>query len=80
MHKSIEDDQNSLLSRYKGEKVLCSGKIVEGSVRDEVVREANSGDYGLVVMGAFGRSGKTRISALLEQIGGAVSPPLLVVR
>ncbi|HOI57945.1 MULTISPECIES: universal stress protein [unclassified Methanoculleus] len=80
MHKSIEDDQNSLLSRYKGEKVLCSGKIVEGNVRDEVVREANTGAYGLVVMGAFGKSGKTRISALLEEIGGAVRPPLLVVR
>ncbi|PKL62550.1 MAG: universal stress protein [Methanomicrobiales archaeon HGW-Methanomicrobiales-2] len=80
MRKSIEDDQNSILSRYKGEKVRCSSKIVEGSIRDEVLREANSGEYGLVVMGTFGRSGKTRISALLEQIGGAVRPPLLVVR
>jgi nucleotide-binding universal stress UspA family protein len=80
MRKSIEDDQNSILSRYQGEKVLCSGKIVEGSIKDEVIREANSGGYGLVVMGAFGRSGKARISALLEQIGGVVRPPLLVVR
>ncbi len=80
MRKSIEDDQNSILSRYRGEKILCEGKIVEGGIRDEVLKEANSGEYGLVVMGAFGRSGKARISALLEQIGGAVRPPLLVVR
>lgn len=80
MKKSIADDQNNILTRYRGEKILCSGKIVEGNIRDEVIKEANSGGYGLVVMGAFGRSGKNRISALLEQIGGAVKPPLLVVR
>ncbi len=80
MRKSIQDDQNSILTRCAGEKVRTSAKIVEGSARDEVLKEANSGEYGLVVMGAFGRSGKTRLSALLEEIGGAVRPPLLVVR
>lgn len=80
MHKSTEDDLAGILSRYTGEKVRCSSKIVEGRVRDEVVRVANSGEYGLVVMGAFGKSGKTRIGALLEDIGGAIRSPLLVVR
>ncbi|MDD4251774.1 universal stress protein [Methanoculleus horonobensis] len=80
MRKSIEDDQNGILTRYQGEKIRCSSKIVEGSIREEVLKETNSGEYGLIVMGAFGRSGKSRISALLEQIGGAVKPPLLVVR
>jgi nucleotide-binding universal stress UspA family protein len=80
MRKSIEDDQNQILSRYRGEQIRCSTKMVEGRIRDEVLREANSGEYGLVVMGTFGRSGKSRVSALLEQIGGVVRPPLLVVR
>ena len=80
MRKSTQQELTAILSRYTGEKVRCSSKIMEGRIRDEVLREANSGEYGLVVMGAFGRSGKTRISALLEQIGGAVRPPLLVVR
>lgn len=80
MRKSIEDDQNSILSRYRGEKIRCSSKIVEGRIKDRILGEANSGAYGLVVMGAFGRSGKARISSLLEEIGGAVKPPLLVVR
>jgi nucleotide-binding universal stress UspA family protein len=80
MRKSIHDDQNNILTRCAGEKVRGSAKVVEGSTREEVLKEANSGDYGLVVLGAFGRSGKTRLSALLEQIGGAVRPPLLVVR
>lgn len=80
MHKSIEEELAGILSRYKGEKIGCSSKIVEGHIRDEVLRETNSGEYGLVVMGAFGKSGKTRISTLLEEIGGAVRPPLLVVR
>lgn len=80
MHKSIQDEIDGILSRYRGEKVRCSSKIVEGHIRDEVLREANSGEYGLVVMGAFGKSGKARLSSLLEEIGGAVRPPLLVVR
>ncbi|WP_214019261.1 universal stress protein [Methanoculleus sp.] len=80
MRESIEGDQNSILSRYRGEKIRCSSKIVEGCIREEVLREANSGEYGLVVIGAFGRSGKARISTLLEEIGGTVRPPLLVVR
>ncbi|BBL67776.1 universal stress protein [Methanoculleus chikugoensis] len=80
MRKSIEDDQNSILTRYQGERIRCSTKIVEGAIREEILEEANSGEYGLIVMGAFGRSGKSRIGALLEQIGGAVRPPLLVVR
>ncbi|WP_292366468.1 MULTISPECIES: universal stress protein [unclassified Methanoculleus] len=80
MRESIKGDQNSILSRYQGEKIRCSSKIVEGRIRDEVLKEANSGEYGLVVMGAFGRSGKARISTLLEEIGGTVRPPLLVVR
>jgi len=80
MRKSIQDDQHSILSRCREEKIRCSPKIVEGRIRDETLTEANSGEYGLVVMGACGRSGKARISALLEQIGGAVRPPLLIVR
>lgn len=80
MHKNIEQELAGILSRYKGEKIECSSKVVEGQIREEVLREVNSGEYGLVVMGAFGKSGKTRISTLLEEIGGAVRPPLLVVR
>ncbi len=80
MRKNIEEEIASLLSRYREERIACSAKIVEGHIRDEVLQEANSGDYGLVVMGAFGKSGKARISTLLEQIGGAVRPPLLVIR
>ncbi|WP_332449684.1 universal stress protein [Methanoculleus sp.] len=80
MHKNIQDEQSSILARASGEKLRCSSKIVEGRAGDEIVREANAGTYSLVVMGAFGKSGKARISALLEEIGGAVRPPLLVVR
>ncbi|MCK9297656.1 MAG: hypothetical protein M0P21_01675 [Methanoculleus sp.] len=54
--------------------------IVEGRIKDEVLKEANSGAYGPVVMRAFGRSGKARNSSLLEEIGGAVNPPLPVAR
>ncbi|HNQ33943.1 MAG TPA: metal ABC transporter permease, partial [Methanoculleus sp.] len=69
-----------ILSRSREENIRCSSKIVEGRVREEVVNEANSGGYGLVVMGAFGKSGKARIGALIEDIGGVIRPPLLIVR
>ena len=75
MRKSTEGDIAGILSRSREENIRCSSKIVEGRVR-----EANSGGYGLVVMGAFGKSGKARIGALIEDIGGVIRPPLLIVR
>ena len=80
MRKSTEGDIAGILSRSREENIRCSSKIVEGRVREEVVNEANSGGYGLVVMGAFGKSGKARIGALIEDIGGVIRPPLLIVR
>jgi nucleotide-binding universal stress UspA family protein len=80
MRKSIQDELSEIRYHYNKENLTCASKIVEGYVQDEVLKEANSGDYALVVMGAYGKSGKGRFSDLLEQIGGAVEPPLLVVR
>ena len=80
MRKSTETDLAGILFRSREEKVPCSSKIVEGRIREEVIKEANSGEYGLIVMGAFGKSGKARIGALLEDIGGEIRSPLLIVR
>ncbi len=80
MRKSINHELSELITYYAKQKVECSTKIVEGKVRDEVITEANSGDYHLIVMGAYGKSGKSHTGTLFEQIAGLVNPPILIVR
>jgi nucleotide-binding universal stress UspA family protein len=80
MKKSINTELNDLLYYYTREDISCSTRIVEGSVSEEVVREANSGNYSLVVMGAYGKSGKSQYGTLAEHIAGLLKPPLLVVK
>ena len=80
MKKSIRHLTSNLLEMCHEEGVNCSMKIVEGSAREKVLEEANSGRYTLVVMGAYGRSGKTRIGSLLEDVVGLIEPPVMIVR
>ncbi|NJE60661.1 universal stress protein [Thermococcus sp. 21S7] len=80
MKKSIRDIMTNLLELCQHEGVNCSIRIVEGSAKDTILEEANSGRYSLVVMGAYGRSGKTRIGSLLEEVVGSIEPPVMVIR
>jgi len=80
MKKGIRDIMSSLLEFCQEEGVNCSFRIVEGSAKDKILEEANSGNYSLVVMGAYGKSGKTRIGSLLEEVVGLIEPPVMVVR
>ncbi len=80
MKRSIRHITSNLLEMCREEGVNCSMKIVEGSAREKVLEEANSGRYSLVVMGAYGRSGKTRIGSLLEDVVGLIEPPVMIVR
>jgi nucleotide-binding universal stress UspA family protein len=80
MKKSIHEIMTALLNVAQKEGVNCSIKVREGIAKDEILNEANSGKYSLVVMGAFGKSGKTRIGSLLEEVVGLIKPPTIVVR
>ena len=80
MKRSINTEYQDLLTYYAKEKMDCESRTVEGDVREEVLKEANSGRYSLVVMGAYGKSGKSHAGMLSEQIAGLVDPPLLIVR
>ncbi|AFL95468.1 universal stress protein 2 [Thermococcus cleftensis] len=80
MKKSIKHLMTTLLELCHEEGVNCSFRIVEGSAKEKILEEANSGQYSLVVMGAYGRSGKTRIGSLLEEVVGSINPPVMVVR
>ncbi|NJE55144.1 universal stress protein [Thermococcus sp. 21S9] len=78
--RSIKDLLTTLLELGQREGVNCAFKIVEGPAKDRILEEANSGNYSLVVMGAYGKSGKTRIGSLLEEVVGHIEPPVMIVR
>ncbi len=78
IRKSVNAELSDLLTYYARQKVKCSSKIVEGPVKDEVIREANSGVYQLIVMGAYGKSGKSHTGTLFERIAGLVDPRSLL--
>jgi nucleotide-binding universal stress UspA family protein len=80
MKKGIHDVISALLELGHREGINCSFRIVEGNAKEKILAEANSGDYALVVMGAYGKSGKTRIGSLLEEVVGEIKPPVMIVR
>jgi len=80
MKKGIRTIMTGLMELCHEEGVNCSFRIVEGSAKETILREANSGNYSLVVMGAYGRSGKTRIGSLLEEVVGMIAVPTMIVR
>ena len=77
---AVREVIQNLLELGTREGINCSFRIVEGTARDKILEEANSGRYGLVVMGAYGKSGKTRIGSLLEDVVGGIEPPVMIVR
>ncbi len=79
MKKSVDEVMSVLLGVAASEGINCSMKVVEGPVVEKIVSEANSG-YDLVVMGAFGKSGKGHVGSLIEEITGSVQPPVMIVR
>ncbi|NYT21530.1 MAG: universal stress protein [Methanomicrobiales archaeon] len=80
MKRSITGEYQDLITHAVKENVDCESRTVEREIREEVLREANTGGYALVVMGAYGKGGKTHAGMLSEQIAGLVDPPLLIVR
>ncbi|WP_456367969.1 universal stress protein [Thermococcus sp.] len=80
MKKSVHDVLSALLELGQKEGINCSIRIAEGSAKEKILSEANSGKYSLVVMGAYGKSGKTRIGSLLEDVVGEIKPPVMIVR
>ncbi|WP_297421037.1 universal stress protein [Thermococcus sp.] len=77
---AVKEVITNLLELGIKEGINCSFRIVEGTARTRILEEANSGKYGLVVMGAYGKSGKTRIGSLLEDVIGEIKSPVMVVR
>jgi len=80
MKRNIREIMVNLLELCHKENINCSMKIVEGIARDEILKEANREEYTLVVIGAYGKSGKTRIGSLFEELAGVITPPSMIIR
>jgi len=79
MKKSLNLAMADLVSHLSSENVVCTPRIVEGNTREEIVREVETGGYGLVVMGAYGKNAKSRVGSLPGDIAGEIPVPLLIV-
>lgn len=80
MHRVIREELQNLLLVLTREGVTCTILMREGDLKEEVIRESESGTYSLIVMGSYGRMGRSHQGSLPSRIGGAVSPPVLIVK
>lgn len=79
MRRNINEEMSQVLFHYSEEEVACSSKIVEGTAAAEIVKEAETGGYSLVVMGAHGRNAKDRLGMLSSDLAGKTTAPILIV-
>jgi nucleotide-binding universal stress UspA family protein len=79
MKKSTNEEMAGVLHHCNSMDVSCTAKIVEGDRKKAIVEEANTGEYNLVVMGAYGRDAKTEIGSLSTAIIREMTPPLIIV-
>ncbi len=80
MRKTMLDELHHLVTLFTKEKIPCSMKIIEGEVQEVIIQETGTEAYDLVVMGAFGKKGRSHLGSLTEKISGEISQPVMVVR
>lgn len=79
MRRNIETELAAIQDYCTGEGCRCTTKIKEGGRKEEIVGEIRAGDYSLVVMGAYGRSGKPPLGSTLSEIAGEIETPVFIV-
>jgi nucleotide-binding universal stress UspA family protein len=80
MRRNIETELSAVWDYCTSEGCRCTTKVREGDRREEIVQEIRDGGYSLVVMGAYGRSGRTSLGSALTDIAGEIETPVLIVR
>ena len=79
MKKNIGDEMAEILLSLNKAGIECSSVIVEGKRSEEIAKEANSGSYNLIVMGAFGKKSNNQVGTLYSMLAKDVSVPILVI-
>ncbi|MDD3976684.1 universal stress protein [Methanomicrobium antiquum] len=79
MRKNIGDDVADMILHLNRAGINCSSKIVEGKRAEEILKEINSDNYSLIVMGAFGKKSNVLVGTLYSEIAKDVDVPILIV-
>ncbi len=80
MRKNINDEMAQVLLFFNREKISTTSKIVEGSASEEIIREAESNGYGLIVMGAYGRNPRSSGNSLFPKLINKLQVPVFMAR
>lgn len=80
LKKSIAEDLNELMLNMNRMNIKGKTKTVEGRREEEILNEFKSGDYTLVVMGAFGKRSNIRVGTLFNEISNSINVPILILR
>lgn len=78
MRRSINDEMTQMLIQLGKQRIKAESRIVEGGLVEEVVREANTGGYSVIIMGASGKQARSTPSKLFVNISNEVDIPLFI--
>ena len=80
LRKSISDEMTQVLLFFNREGIPTETKIVEGTASDEIIKEALSSEYDLVVMGGYGRNPKSGGNRLFPRLAEELQVPIFMAR
>ncbi len=80
LRKSTNDEMTQVLLFFNREGIPTETKIVEGIAADEIVKEAQSNGYDLIVMGGYGRNPKSGGNRLFPRLMEEVPVPIFLAR
>src|SRR6056297_2214759 len=81
-----ENDRKELLKKvsdeYKKKNINVESKVLIGDPAEEIIKEAESGDYDLIIMRTHGMSATKRfmLGSVTDKVVHHVKKPIMVVR
>ncbi len=81
-----ENDRKELLKKvsdeYKKKNINVESKVLVGDPAEEIIKEAESGDYDLIIMRTHGMSATKRfmLGSVTDKVVHHVKKPIMVVR
>ncbi len=80
LRKNINDEMAQLLLFFNREGIQTEVKVVEGTAAKAIITEVQDNEYGLVVMGGYGRNPRSGGSSLLPKLLGDLQVPVFMAR
>ena len=76
---TITADFEDIARQMSCEGVKCTAKIVDGNRLTETADELNSGNYSLILMGAFGKHSNHSVGSFYTEIAKVTDVPILLI-